>query len=101
MRARVWASSVLPQPVGPEQHDVRLLQLDLGVLGLGHLDALVVVVDGDREGALGGLLADHVLLQDVVDLARLRQVLQLDAPVGGVSSSSMISLQRSMHSSQM
>jgi hypothetical protein len=37
-----------------------------------------VVVDSDREGALGGLLADHVLLQDLVDLARLRQVLQFD-----------------------
>jgi hypothetical protein len=38
-----------------------------------------MVVDGDREGALGGLLADHVLLQDLVDLARFRQVLELDA----------------------
>ena len=68
----------MPQPVGPEQHDVRLLQLDLGLLGLGDLDPLVVVVDGDREGALGGLLADHVLLQDLVDLLRLRQVLELE-----------------------
>ena len=67
-----------------EQQDVRLLQLDLGVLALGrHLDPLVVVVDGDREGALGGLLADHVLLQDLVDLARFRQVLQLDAGAAG------------------
>ena len=84
-----------------EQHDVRLLQLDLGVLGLADLDALVVVVDGDREGALGGVLADHVLLQDLVDLARLGQVLELDRGAAAVSSSSMISLQRSMHSSQM
>ena len=68
----------MPQPVGPEQHDVRLLQLDLGLLGLGDLDPLVVVVDGDREGPLGGLLADHVLLQDVVDLLRFRQVLELE-----------------------
>jgi hypothetical protein len=37
-----------------------------------------VVVDSDGEGALGGLLADHVLLQDLVDLARLRQVLEFD-----------------------
>ena len=66
-----------------EQHDVRLLQLDLGLLGLGDLDALVVVVDGDREGALGGVLADHVLLQHVVDLARLGQVLELDRAGGG------------------
>jgi hypothetical protein len=39
-----------------------------------------VVVDGDREGLLGGLLADDVLLQDLVDLARLGQVLELDRP---------------------
>jgi hypothetical protein len=42
-----------------------------------HLDALVVVVDGDRERALGVVLADHVLVEDVVDLARLRQVLEM------------------------
>ena len=62
-----------------EQHDVRLLQLDV-VLDrvLGHLNALVVVVDGDREHPLGGLLADHVLLEDVVDLERLREALELE-----------------------
>jgi len=38
-----------------------------------------VVVDGDREGALGGLLTDDVLLQDLVDLARLRKFLELDS----------------------
>jgi hypothetical protein len=37
-----------------------------------------VVVDGDRERALGGVLADHVLLQDVEDFLRLGQVLQLE-----------------------
>jgi hypothetical protein len=37
-----------------------------------------VVVDGHREGALGGVLADHVLIEDLVDLARLRQALQLE-----------------------
>jgi hypothetical protein len=45
---------------------------------LGHLDALVVVVDGHRQGSLGRVLADHVLLQDVVDLPRFGQVLELD-----------------------
>ena len=68
----------MPQPVGPSIMMFDFSQLDLGLLGLGDLDPLVVVVDGDREGALGGLLADHVLLQDVVDLARFRQVLQLE-----------------------
>jgi hypothetical protein len=38
-----------------------------------------VVVDGDRERPLGGLLPDDVLLQDRVDLPGLRQVLQLEA----------------------
>jgi hypothetical protein len=37
-----------------------------------------VVVDGDRERPLGTSLADDVLLQDVVDLAWLGQVLELD-----------------------
>jgi hypothetical protein len=37
-----------------------------------------VVVDGDRERPLGCLLADDVLLQDLVDLTRFRQVLELD-----------------------
>jgi hypothetical protein len=43
-----------------------------------HLHALVVVVDGDRERPLGGVLADDVLLEDLVDLLRFGQVLQLD-----------------------
>jgi hypothetical protein len=38
-----------------------------------------VVVDGDRERPLGALLADDVLVQDVVDLPRLRQALELEA----------------------
>jgi hypothetical protein len=38
-----------------------------------------VVVDGDREGALRSLLADDVLVQDLVDLDRLRQALELEA----------------------
>ena len=66
-----------------------------------YADALVVVVDRDREGLLGVVLADDVVVQELVDL---------DAAWGGhrrtssgvsANSSSMISLQRSMHSSQM
>jgi hypothetical protein len=37
------------------------------------LDPLVMVVNGDGEGALGRLLADDVLLQEVENLAGLRQ----------------------------
>jgi hypothetical protein len=42
-----------------------------------------VVVDGDREGPLGSLLADDVLVQDLVDLDRLREVLELEGGRGG------------------
>ena len=61
-----------------EQQDVRLLQLDVRVAGHHHLHALVVVVDGDRQRALGGVLADDVLVEHVVDLARLGQVLDVE-----------------------
>jgi hypothetical protein len=37
-----------------------------------------VVVDGDGEGSLRALLADHVLVEHVVDLPRLREVLELE-----------------------
>ena len=38
------------------------------------VDALVVVVDRDRERLLGALLTDHVLVEDVIDLFRLGDV---------------------------
>src|SRR3954447_20501372 len=63
---------------GTEQKDVRLLQLDLALFRLHHLHALVVVVDRYREGALGVLLPDDVLLEDGVDLLRLREVLDVE-----------------------
>ena len=37
-----------------------------------------MVVDGDRQRSLGGVLADHVLVQDFEDLARLGEVLELE-----------------------
>src|SRR4051794_23576637 len=61
-----------------EQKDVRLLQLDLAVLGLHHLHALVVVVDRYRQRALRVLLADYVLLENRVDLLRLREILDVE-----------------------
>ena len=73
----------MPQPVGPEQQDVRLLQLDVLLVGLHHLHALVVVVDRHRQRALGLLLADDVLVEDVVDLPRLREVLDVEVRRSG------------------
>jgi hypothetical protein len=42
-----------------------------------------VVVDGDGEGALGALLPHHVLVQDLPDLLRLREVLELEGRRSG------------------
>jgi hypothetical protein len=55
----------------PQQQDVRLLQLHVAHEGLA-LDAAVVVVHRDGEDLLGALLADHVLVERVLDLTRLR-----------------------------
>ena len=57
----------------PDEQDVRLLELDLVDRGAG-VDPLVVVVDGDREDLLGPLLADHVLVERVLDLVRVREL---------------------------
>jgi hypothetical protein len=43
-------------------------------LGSARVDAFVVIVDGDRQRFLRALLADHVLVEDVIDLFRLRNV---------------------------
>ncbi len=60
-----------------EQQDVRLLQLDLAVLDT-HLDALVMVVDRDRQRALRLFLGDDVFVQRGVDLLRPREVLEVE-----------------------
>jgi len=44
-----------------------------------HLHALVVVVDGNRQRSLGRVLADDVLVEDLVDLDGLRQRVELEA----------------------
>ena len=85
----------------PDEQDVRLLELDLVDLVAG-VDPLVVVVDRDREDLLGPLLADDVLVERVLDLARVRELRRRGFGRGVSSiSSSMISWQRLMHSSQM
>ena len=76
--ARVWASSVLPEPVGPSSRMFDLPQLDVVGADLG-VDALVVVVDGDRENLLGALLADDVVVEDGLDLGRLGHRRQAEA----------------------
>ena len=60
-----------------DQQDVALGELDLVALALAaaRLQPLVVVVDRDREHLLGAVLADHVLVEDVLDLVRLGQLL--------------------------
>ena len=57
----------------PDEQDVRLLELDL-VDRVAGVDPLVVVVDGDREDLLGPLLADDVLVERELDLARVREL---------------------------
>ncbi len=54
---------------GADQQDVGFRQLDVRPLG-GVVEPLVVVVHGDREHALGLLLADHVIVEDLADLLR-------------------------------
>ena len=57
----------------PDEEDVRLLELDL-VDGVTGVDPLVVVVDRDRQDLLGPLLADDVLVERGLDLARVGQL---------------------------
>ena len=81
MRASVCASSVLPQPVGPDQQDVGLGELDVVVLG-GVVEPLVVIVHRHRQHALGVVLADHVGVEHRADLGRARHaVARLDEGV--------------------
>ena len=64
---------------GPDQEDVALGELDFipgahAAFRAAGLKPLVVVVDGDREHALGTLLSDHVLVQNLLDLLGLGQL---------------------------
>ena len=66
-------------------------------------EPLVVVVDGDGQDLLGAVLADDVLVELFLDLARRRDVGEERswARRGGVVSWSRIDWQSSMHSPQM
>ena len=86
-----------------DQQDVRLRQLDVVAAArlLLDLDALVVVVDRDRELLLGPFLADDVLVEELLDFLRGRQRRAGAAAFSNRLSSAMMSLQTSTHSSQM
>ena len=51
----------------PDQQDVGLLQLDVGVL-LAVRQTLVMVVDRDRQNALRVFLSDHIIVQYRLDI---------------------------------
>src|SRR5690606_25588391 len=59
-----------------EQYNVALLQLDVVVLRI-CVDALIVVVHGDGQRALGPILPDNVLIEDLGYLPWTRDVAQL------------------------
>ena len=83
-----------------DQQDVGLGELDVAALAAVR-EALVVVVDGDRQHALGVLLADHVVVEDGLDIARRGHAVAVDLTSVVLFSSRMMSMQSSTHSSQM
>src|SRR3982750_587012 len=69
MRARVCASSVLPEPVGPTRRMLDFANSTAGTFfDQGH--AFVMVVHGDRKHAFGAILADDVIIQHLADFLR-------------------------------
>ncbi len=78
IRASVCASSVLPEPVGPTSRMFDFAS-STSLLLVAVSEALVVVVDRDREHALGVVLADNVVVEDLADvLGRRNAVARLD-----------------------
>ena len=67
---------------GPHEDDVRLVELDVVVLG-GVKQPFVVVVDRHRHVALGVVLSDDILVEKFLDLRRLEQLLHLEGRRGG------------------
>ena len=74
---------------GADQHDVRLGQFDIRLTRM--VEALVVIMDGHREDALGVLLTDHVIVQHLADLARGRR------SVGGLEAGGLRLLADDVH----
>ncbi len=61
---------------GPDQQDVRFRQFDLAVALAVHVDALVMVINGDRQLLLGLLLADDVLVEERLHFGGLGQMVR-------------------------
>ena len=59
---------------GADQQDVGLGELNLAGARAIHLDALVVVVNRDGELLLGLVLADHVIVEEALDLSGLGEM---------------------------
>jgi hypothetical protein len=51
------------------------LQLDIGIAHAVHVNPLAVIVNGNRQFLLGGFLTDHVLIEKLLDLQRLRNLI--------------------------
>jgi len=68
-----WREQGLAGARGADQQDVRLLELDVGPGPFAEVDPLVVVVDRDRELLLRLLLADHVVVEQLLEFLGLRQ----------------------------
>src|SRR5271169_4648307 len=68
--ARVWASRVLPVPVGPIN-----MMFDFAAALAIHVDALVMVVTRHCELLLGLLLANDVLIEKRLNFRRLGKLM--------------------------
>ena len=100
MRANVSARRVLPVPVGPIRRTFDFSNSVGSSFKIG-IDALVVIVDRDRQRLFGTLLPDHILVQDIFDLDRLGKVHGTVARFPAHLLLPMMSLQSWMHSLQM
>ena len=94
----------MPEPVGQisRMFDFASSTLVVGAAGTQLRQPLVVVVDGDRKGLLRARLADHVLVEHIHDLlSGFGRMAAAPAAFPPPSSSRMMSLYNSTHSSQM
>ena len=73
LRKRV-REECFPGTCRADEQNVRLRKLHIIATRLVHLDALVVVVDGDGKLLLGLILTNHVLVEEGLNLLRLRKM---------------------------